>query len=86
MTEDGCATRATPGHPVNALNAAQRAVVEFWQGYGVPAEWFESMRPDGTAAVIAVGETFVWSFTISPDGEAYAASEMSGEWTTGVTI
>lgn len=71
------------------LNAAQREVVTFYNGYGVPVTWFVGPeRDDDSVEVIGLGENFVWSLLIQQDGE-YASSECALDpegFSTGIEI
>lgn len=75
--------------PRVSLTGKQQEVIDAFKVYNVPAEWFIG-EPDanGKVSVIAVGETFVWSFTIEANGE-YASSEANFDedgWKTGIEI
>lgn len=63
---------ATGAGPLVAavLTSAQQETVEHFRAPNVPASWFVGEpAADGRAEVVALGDGFVWSFIIDPDGE-----------------
>lgn len=67
------------------LNRAQREVIEFYNGSGVPVQWFEGFEhDDGTIEVIALGDHFIWSFLIAEDGTYHSSEATVGDFSTGV--
>lgn len=71
------------------LSPKQQETVEFFQAYNVPAQWFVGTKFEaatGRVEVIALGENFVWSFIIEPDGEASSSEAKLGEFSTGINV
>jgi hypothetical protein len=70
---------------------AQQEAIDFHLALNVPASWFARSYPShdhpGEMAieVIALGDDFVWSFHIEPDGDASSAEATLGEFSTGIT-
>lgn len=69
------------------LTEAQQEVVEFFQAYNVPAQWFVGVKQaDGAVEVVALGDGFCWSFLIQEDG-SYGSSEGTvGDFSTGIDV
>lgn len=73
--------------PFEVLTTAQQATVKHYQDYSVSATWFVGTpAEDGTTEVIALGEGFVWSFLIAPDGECSSSEAPLGEFSTGIEV
>lgn len=80
------------------LTDAQTKVVEHYQGYNVPVQWFIGHTyDDGRTEVIALGQfaphdedprQFVWSLLISADGTDVSTSEavIPDGFSTGITV
>lgn len=67
------------------LTEAQQAAVDHYRALNVPASWFVGV-PDqaGSVEVLAMGDTFVWSFRIDPQGEVSSSEAPLGEFSTGI--
>lgn len=72
---------------MSALTAEQQAAVETYKAYNVPATWFfAEPAEDGTVEVLALGDGFVWSFTIAPDGECHTSEAEVGDFSFGIEV
>ena len=70
------------------LTSPQRATVDFYKAYNVPATWFEG-EPEadtGRVEVIALGENFIWSLRIDPDGTSDTSEATVGDFNTGIEV
>jgi hypothetical protein len=78
------------GHDMisQSLTPAQQITVDFYKAYNVPASWFVGVIDPitGGVEVIALGEDFIWSLRINPDGTADTSEATVGEFDTGLDI
>jgi hypothetical protein len=70
-----------------ALTSAQVRTIDFYKAFNVPSTWFiGTPDPDGRVEVIALGQDFIWSLRIDPDGTSDTSEATVGEFSTGLDI
>src|SRR5512140_1556420 len=58
------------GTVAGVLTPAQNEAVAYFRGLNVTANWFVGEpSADGRIEVLALGDTFIWSFIVDPDGQ-----------------
>ena len=69
----------------DGLTTGHRATIDSFRGLNGPADWFvKPPDPDGQVSVIVIGDDFVWSILIQPDGDYAASGATLGPWETGI--
>ncbi len=74
------------------LTEAQQETVDFFQALNVPASWFVGTpQPDGSVEVVALGDddgesSFVWSISISAEGEPSPKEATVTTFSTGIDV
>jgi hypothetical protein len=70
-----------------SLTPAQQDTIDSYKAYNVEASWFVGVRaPDGCVEVLALGEGFIWSIRLDPEGAADTSEATVGEFNTGLEI
>lgn len=71
------------------LTPKQQETVAYFRALNVPADWFVGEPKDnGAVEIVALGQTFVWNFTIEANGE-YSSQECDLDpegFSTGITV
>lgn len=68
------------------LTPAQQETVESFRAFNVAASWFVGVPDtDGRVEVLALGEDFIWSIRVAPDGSSDTSEAKVGDFETGVS-
>lgn len=71
------------------LAPIEREAIAHYEALAVPAQWFVGTRDDvtGDIEVVAVGDTFVWSFELV-QGRCFPTEARITEdgWSTGIEV
>jgi hypothetical protein len=74
------------------LTPPQQEAVDFFRALNVPASWFIGVPgPAGEVEVLALGEdgdnaSFVWSITITAEGEPSSMEATVSTFSTGINV
>lgn len=69
------------------LTYEQTEVIDFYKAYNVPATWYYSeLDHEGGVEVVAIGEGFVWSFSIDTYGDTDTSEATVGDFSTGIEV